>query len=163
MAFDQPKLWLEVQFELERHELMIDFTSESRATAYQKKNPESRIFAEGSNHERRVWLPMLPSMKYIRGCTEGFAIGFTLEEAAKRWCDRLIIGHVSSRNKKEVYVIRDWDGWKLDELLRSDGTGLRPVTPISSNRPFVAPSIRSSRSVPPRRGASPSRKGADRD
>jgi hypothetical protein len=149
MAFDQPKLWLEVRFELERHELMIDFTSESRARAYQKKNPESRIFAEGSNQERRVWLPMLPSMKYIRGCTEGFAIGFASEDAAKRWCDRLIIGHVSSRNKKEVYVIRDWDGWKLDELLRSDGTGLRPVTPISSNTLLVAPArIRSGRTSP---------------
>jgi|ERR1700722_3221369 hypothetical protein len=145
MAFDRPKLWLEVQFELERRELMIDFASESRARAYQKKNPESRIFAEGSNHERRVWLPMSPSMKYIRGCTDGFAIGFASEEAAKRWCDRLIIGRVS-RNKKEVNVIRDWDAWTLDDLLRYDGTGLRPPTPISSNHRSVTPnSIRSAR------------------
>jgi hypothetical protein len=140
MACDQPKLvWLDVHFELERNELMIDFTSESRARAYQEKNPESRIFAEGSNHERRVWLPMLPSMKYIRACSEGFAVGFASEETARRWCDRLIVGRVPSRNKKEVYVIRDWDDSKLDKLLRSGGTGLRPVTPISSNRASVIP------------------------
>ena len=48
MDIDQSKLWLDVQFELERRELMIDFASEGRARAYQKINPESRIFAEGA-------------------------------------------------------------------------------------------------------------------
>lgn len=152
MAFDQPKLWLDVRFELERNELMIEFTSESRARAYQEKNPESRIFAEGSNHERRVWLPMLPSMKYIRACSDGFAVGFASEEAAKRWCDRLIVGRASSRNKKEVFVIRNWDGLELDELLRSGRTSLRPITPISSKRRSVTPA-----SIGPSGRASPSK------
>jgi hypothetical protein len=149
MTADQSKLWLDVQFELERHELMIDFASAGRATAYQKINPESRIFAEGRNNERRVWLPTLPSMKYIRGCTGGFAIGFASEELAKKWCDRLIIGHMSSRNKKEVYVVREWDSWKLDELLRSDRTGLRPVTPVSSNGRSVTPTSLDGDRTPP--------------
>ena len=81
---------LDLRFELERKELVISFDTERQARAYQRKNPESRIFFDGSR--RDVWLPMLPSMKYIRASSVGFAICFASPELAKRWCGRSIIG-----------------------------------------------------------------------
>jgi hypothetical protein len=123
-----PKLWLDVRFDLERKELMIGFTKSEQARAYQMKNPESRIFADES--QRDVWLPILPSMKYIRSSIDGLAIFFTSADAAKRWCDRSILGHLRSQNKQEVYIQREWEEERLDEryaLTRGDDYSQNPL------------------------------------
>lgn len=124
-----PKLWLDVRFDLERKELMIGFTKSEQARAYQMKNPESRIFADES--QRDVWLPMLPTMKYIRSSIDGLAIFFTSAEAAKKWCDRSILGHLRSQSKQEVYIQREWEEEKLDEQLRPDTRGRLLAEPTS--------------------------------
>jgi hypothetical protein len=108
---------LEVRFDLERKELMIRFMTKEQARAYQIKNPESRIFTDVS--PRDVWLPVLPSMRYIRASFDGLAICFTSAETATRWCDRSIIG-VQRDHGTEVFLRREWEEDKLDRLLRSD-------------------------------------------
>ena len=109
---------LELRFELERKELVISFNTERLARAYQTKNPESRIFFDGSR--RDVWLPMLPSMKYIRASSVGFAICFASPELAKRWCERSIIGiQPPAGPGTEVLIYRQWGEDKLERLLRS--------------------------------------------
>jgi hypothetical protein len=110
---------LDLRFELERKELVISFDTERQARAYQRKNPESRIFFDGSR--RDVWLPMLPSMKYIRASSVGFAICFASPELAKRWCGRSIIGiQPDTGPGTEVLIYRQWGEDKLERLLRSD-------------------------------------------
>jgi hypothetical protein len=109
---------LELRFELERKELVISFNTEWQARAYQRKNPESRIFFDGSR--RDVWLPMVPSMKYIRASSVGFAICFSSPELAKRWCGRSIIGiQLATGPGTEVLIYRQWGEDKLEKLLGS--------------------------------------------
>jgi hypothetical protein len=98
---------------------MIGFSTVEQARAYQMKNPESRIIAQGKQHN--VWLPLLPSMKYIRGCSDGLAIGFASSETAAEWCNRLILGYV--RNKIEVYIRREWEKDRLNEVLAFEASG----------------------------------------
>ena len=122
MAPDQKSVQLEVRFELQRKELMIDFESAERAAAYQMKNREGRILHNGNYHRRRVWLPMWSSMRYIRGCPEGFSIAFESEEDARAWDKQLMIGKIY---KKEVMILRDWDKATLDDKLQTETSGLK--------------------------------------
>lgn len=110
---------LELRFDLERKELVISFPTVKQAQAYQSKNPESRIYFDDSR--RDVWLPMLPSMKYIRASSVGLAICFKSAELARSWCKRSIIGtqHVNIL-ETEVLIHRKWEEGNLDRLLRSN-------------------------------------------
>ncbi|MCJ1326261.1 hypothetical protein MMC10_002925 [Thelotrema lepadinum] len=123
MAPNQKSITLEVRFELQRRELMIDFETAARAEAYQMKNKEGRILHDGNNHKQRVWLPMWPSMRYIRGCREGFGIAFESEDDAKAWNQQIMIGKLF---KKEVMILREWDKSTLDSKLETETAGLDP-------------------------------------
>ena len=142
MAIDSKKVRLDVRYDLQRKELMIDFMSGTRARNYQINNKESRIMPEGNLHNQRVWLPLGSDMRYIRACREGFAIVFTSEEAAKAWSDRVLIGSVSAFNKMEVIIHREWEGAAIDRMLQLDPTlfGFRPVeAPFPSRRASPQP------------------------
>lgn len=128
---------LELRFDLERKELVISFPTPKQAQAYQSKNTESRIYFDDSR--RDVWLPMLPSMKYIRASSIGLAICFKSAELARSWCKRSIIGaqHVNVL-ETEVLIRRKWEDVELDRLLRSNeglsGRLLDPNNGIHTSR-----------------------------
>jgi len=112
------KKCIDIWFDLDRKELVIDFDTIDQARAYQMKNPESRIFAE--ENQCSVWLPISPSMKHIRGYGDGLAISFSSVEIAKIWCSRSILGRPRSSNSKEVYILGSWVEHELAERLRSE-------------------------------------------
>ena len=120
---------LELRFDLERKELVITFETERQARDYQRKNPEGRIYSDGSR--RDVWLPMLPGMKYIRASSVGLAICFTSPVLAKRWCGRSILGcQPATGPETEVLIYRQWGKDKLEKRLRTDGSaGSQPFDP----------------------------------
>jgi hypothetical protein len=112
----QPQPQLEVRFDLMRRELMIRFWTEKHAKDYQMKNPEAHFFADARRTD--VYLPILPSMRYIRACSEELAICFTTPEAAQKWSERSILGHQRHYNKTEVSIKRNRTAAELDTLLR---------------------------------------------
>jgi hypothetical protein len=141
------KMSLEVRIDLQRKELMIGFNNKEQARAYQMRNPESRIFFDAS--DRDVWLPMLPSMEYIRASVDGLTIYFTSEETARIWCKRSIVWYPRPRDKKEAFVQREWEVDKLDYLLRPESTGRLTPTPRKGGTRVVSPHKGSPRSYSP--------------
>jgi hypothetical protein len=112
---NQTQPQLEVRFDLVRRELMIRFWTEKHAKDYQMKNPEAHFFADARRTD--VYLPILQGMRYIRACSEEFAICFTTPEAAQKWSERSILGHQRHYNKTEVSIKRNRTAAELDMLL----------------------------------------------
>ncbi|KAF2236941.1 hypothetical protein EV356DRAFT_39465 [Viridothelium virens] len=123
------KRWLVTRFDLVRNELSITFFKSEHATEYQIANPEARILAD--ENEPTVWLPTLNSMKSIRGCSDGLAVCFDSEKAARSWCERSIIGSMKYGEKTEVYIQREWSEAALDERIAAKSKRLQVPSRIS--------------------------------
>jgi hypothetical protein len=114
----KPPPQIEVRFDLKLQKLMIRFWKENHAKDYEKKNTESHFLPEGGRCD--VYLPIPSTMRYIRACSEEFAIAFTSAEAAKKWSASSILGHQRIHNKLEVSIKRNRTDSELNKLLAPD-------------------------------------------
>ncbi|KAE8371101.1 hypothetical protein BDV26DRAFT_276753 [Aspergillus bertholletiae] len=118
---------LNVFFYFQKHELKISFNSPNQAASYQNRNRESRIFAHEPN---AVYLPLAPSMVYLRDSSKGLVIGFATSEDADLWCRTCILGH--KHGPYEVHIDRGWTEEQLNQALQ---TQPQSYVPKSSSRP----------------------------
>ncbi|OGM39532.1 hypothetical protein ABOM_011910 [Aspergillus bombycis] len=125
MSHSQPAL--DVFFYFQKQELKLSFNSPNQAASYQNRNRESRIFA---NEPSAVYLPLAPSMVYLRDSSKGLVIGFAKSEDADLWCRASILGQ--KHGHYEVHIGRGWTDEQLNQALQIQH---QPYVPKSSSRP----------------------------
>jgi len=135
---------LDILFDFSLKELVIQFPDKPQASAYQKKNPEARIYSDHKPYE--VYLPIPPRMQHIRASSRGFIFVFDEAKGAREWSKRVILGDVLEE-LKEVNIRREWsedtllDKLGLQILTYREGGRLATPGPPSS-RGTSAPSDR---------------------
>ncbi|KAE8135694.1 hypothetical protein BDV38DRAFT_251222 [Aspergillus pseudotamarii] len=125
MSNSQPVL--DVFFYFQKQELKLSFNSPNQAASYQNRNRESRIFA---NEPNAVYLPLAPSMVYLRDSSKGLVIGFAKSEDADLWCRTSILGQ--KHGHYEVHISRGWTDEQLNQALQIQH---QPYVPKSTSRP----------------------------
>ncbi|GAB1194710.1 hypothetical protein APSETT444_003956 [Aspergillus pseudonomiae] len=125
MSHPQPAL--DVFFYFQKQELKLSFNSPNQAASYQNRNRESRIFA---NEPSAVYLPLAPSMVYLRDSSKGLVIGFAKSEDADLWCRTSILGQ--KHGHYEVHIGRGWTDEQLNQALQIQH---QPYVPKSNSRP----------------------------
>ncbi|EIT76720.1 unnamed protein product [Aspergillus oryzae] len=125
MSNSQPAL--DVFFYFQKQELKLSFNSPNQAAFYQNRNRESRIFA---NEPNAVYLPLAPSMVYLRDSSKGLVIGFAKAEDADLWCRTSILGQ--KHGHYEVHIGRGWTDEQLNQALQVQH---QPYVPKSNSRP----------------------------
>lgn len=112
--------YLDIFFDWERKEFIIQFFSREQARAYQSKNPEARIVP---TDPKSAWLPIPDGMTHLRASSFGFVIRFKDNPAkAEQWRSRSILGRVTDstrRDNTEIYLKRDWNEDDLNALLKT--------------------------------------------
>lgn len=138
-------LVLEVGYDFDHQELVIDFRTIGRARMYRLRNSEARILHHvNKNHlsQQQVLLPKPSAIRYIRSSSMGLGLQFTSEEAASQWCSTVFIGCISAGNKKEVVIKRYWKEQEFDQTLQLRARwGIIPstlVTPILASQNLAA-------------------------
>ncbi|KAE8316243.1 hypothetical protein BDV41DRAFT_528592 [Aspergillus transmontanensis] len=125
MSNSQPAL--DVFFYFQKQELKLSFNSPNQAASYQNRNRESRIFA---NEPNAVYLPLAPSMVYLRDSSKGLVIGFAKSEDADLWCRTSILGQ--KHGHYEVHIGRGWTDEQLNQALQIQH---QPYVSKSNSRP----------------------------
>ncbi|PYI32184.1 hypothetical protein BP00DRAFT_445824 [Aspergillus indologenus CBS 114.80] len=107
---------LNVLYYFQKQELKLDFNSPDRAQAYQNLNREGRIYA---TEPTAVYLPLTPSMAYLRDSHNGLVIGFTTGAEANRWCQTAVLGRLHCPSTPhEVRIRRAWTDEALNQQLQ---------------------------------------------
>ncbi|PYH42156.1 uncharacterized protein BP01DRAFT_142279 [Aspergillus saccharolyticus JOP 1030-1] len=107
---------LNVLYYFQKQELKLDFNVADRAQAYQNLNREGRIYA---TEPTAVYLPLPPSMAYLRDSHNGMVIGFTTGTDATRWCQTAVLARLHSPTAPhEVRIRRAWTEEALDQQLQ---------------------------------------------
>ncbi|KAB8071750.1 hypothetical protein BDV29DRAFT_178657 [Aspergillus leporis] len=104
---------LNVFYYFQKQELKLSFNTPHQAALYQNLNREARIFA---SEPTATFLPLSPSMSYLRDSSKGLVIGFSRTEDADRWRQSSILGQ--KHGPYEVHIGRGWTDEQLNQVLQ---------------------------------------------
>jgi hypothetical protein len=146
----------EIQFSIQYKELVLVFPPPTNkrtptlASAYQRKNPESRILRK--ENKNNVYLPVPAGLSHIRTSQsqKGFVFVFATEDAADAWVKHSVLGELypppnpenakKLKKSKEAFIdIAHWDYDRLTAKLAIDeeasrGDIVRSPSPSPSQR-----------------------------
>lgn len=92
-----------------RKEFVVRFPESQTAAAYQRKNPEGRIFADEC--KEAVYLPLPKDMVSMRASRQpefSFIVNFDTEKAAYLWSQKINgLGYVDDDDEFEVRILRE--------------------------------------------------------
>lgn len=98
----------DLEYNLQNEMFIFQFNSrthgsEKYANAFKTKT--QKLGAKRlDNKPQHIAIPTDPDMKFVRACSDGFIIGFTGKEEAKKWLKSIIIGD-ECRTEQNVVVI----------------------------------------------------------
>ncbi|KAF1951814.1 hypothetical protein CC80DRAFT_186395 [Byssothecium circinans] len=107
--------YITVRYDFVVKELMLRFETRNHALAYQAKNRQARFL--NNKGENDVWIPVEPSMQYVRPSGVGSLIHFEDSDAAAAWCQSSVVGTVRPKSNQDVDIKSDWKDGALEKVL----------------------------------------------